>query len=129
MPHLTNMQWLLIGLAVAAWIIPAIRMARLAPHYGRSSRRWFFITLFGSALPAAIVFSLDHRNTLSARDLRAHRASDVDADDPAPDAADEASATPAPRCPHCGETLAPDDATGRPTCPRCHLARPEDRLA
>ncbi len=130
MPNFTPTQWLLIALAVVAWIIPAIRISRMAPQYGRSSGRWLFITLFASALPALIVFWRDYMKNLSARESLGGFGGQTDRD--VPDEAparnsDELAA--ARRCEHCGDVLPPQEEAGRSLCPTCRMKRNEEHLA
>jgi hypothetical protein len=130
MPDFTPSQWLLIALAVVAWIIPAVRVSRMASQYGRSPRRWFFITLLASALPALVVFWRDYIKTLSARESLGGFGGQADQDAPAEttrrEGDDLASGR---RCEHCGEILPAELHAGQALCPTCRMKRHEERLA
>jgi hypothetical protein len=54
----------LLLLLACSWVWTAVRIARMAPSYGRCGGRWFLITLLFSALPATIVFWRDYQKAL-----------------------------------------------------------------
>ncbi|NBB95516.1 MAG: hypothetical protein GVY16_07220 [Planctomycetes bacterium] len=134
MTALTNQQWLLLALAVAAWFVPAVRIARMAPQYGRNSRRWFFISLFASVIPATIVFWRDYMKQVRAEDKlpsfqqRRQRPPAGEMPEPESTTADEDTAS-ARRCEHCGQPVPPQNDDGQAVCPNCRMTRREDRLA
>jgi hypothetical protein len=131
MAALTFQQWMLIALGVAAWIIPAVRIARMARQYGRSPRRWFFITLFASAIPATIVFWRDYQKQMRAADVIPGFGgcpTDTDAAEHSDDEPDE-QARCSGRCHHCGSPLPPEQTAGESVCPTCRMTRQEKHLA
>ena len=113
---LSNIQILLIVALAASLMISAFRMAKMARHYDRSPKAWFFISLFFTAIPATIVFWHDRTRSVSAGYAQQGQ---------------EESDTPAPakgRCPHCGAILdAGDQENGE--CPHCHMALDEGHYA
>lgn len=114
---LTRNQWLQLALVWAAIsLISACRMVLWARRTGRSTVTWFFITLFFTAIPAAVASLCDRFGWLFSRDSRG--------DQPAHYALS--------RCPHCRRLLDPPGtaADGGPeTCSHCGMLIDEDTLA
>jgi uncharacterized paraquat-inducible protein A len=108
-------RWLLIIIAlVASLVISAFRIARIARLLGRSPWRWFFISLFFTAIPATVVFWRDRARSLSAGYAREEKS---DGKQPVTGL-----------CPHCGAILdAADKAAGE--CPRCHMTLDQGHYA
>ncbi|MBN1556084.1 MAG: hypothetical protein JXA11_15185 [Phycisphaerae bacterium] len=111
---------LLIAAFVAALIISAFRMARIAGRIGRSRWVWFFISLFFTAIPATVVFWHDRMKSISA----GYSQNDDDTKSPGK----KKSPAVAGRCPHCGAILTvADRAAGK--CPRCKMILEEGHYA
>lgn len=114
-----DVRILLIVTLVAALVISAFRIARIARRLGRSPKAWFFISLFFTAIPATIVFWHDRAKVVTAGYAQPE---DEDADATAP------PPRPTGQCPHCGAILdAADQAVSQ--CPHCHMKLDEGHCA
>jgi len=110
-------KWAFLTAAAVLYLIMTVRVAGQMARIGRSPVRWFFISLFFTAIPSSIVL-LHHRFAWL-----------TDKDAPPPDVA---SNPPIETCPHCGELVDPDVApgpSGVKTCPHCRQVVDEAHLA
>jgi hypothetical protein len=117
---LNYFQWAMLAVLAAMYVLSCVRMAVRARNHGRSVAAWFFLTLFFTAIPAAIVFH---------RDFARGRVAPKDAD-----SASGTSSGPAAmrRCPHCGKRIFASEISVRgpvSKCPNCNGPLSEDRFA
>ena len=114
---LNEVQWAMLGILVALYVLSCVRIAVRAARLGKSGVRWFFITFFGPAVPAMI------------------RVQRYYVEQQQKELADRKAAAAGPlgarRCPHCGGLLDLGDggASGVRTCPTCRLPLDETDLA
>ena len=115
---MTEFQWLMIALMIAAYFIVCVRMTLRMARIGRSPWLWFFITFFLTGIPAMIVL---FRHDVSAS--KARRAAAERQQTPAGGSGEGAGAPPAGRCPHCRRVIAAgaDELEPVATCPHCNL--------
>ena len=111
MAEITQSRWLFIAVLAGLYVLTCVRVALQAGKGGRSTVRWFFITLIFTAIPAAIVIVRDRRRIKTA----------------------SCSATIA-RCRHCGQFLSGEldietDEMGEKICPHCGMKLDEVHLA
>ena len=108
-----------IGAAAVLYVVMSVRVARQMRRLGRSPVRWFFITLFFTAIPASFVFLWHNFGWM----FRRHA-------DP-PDDEDEPDDGEMVRCPRCSRRVATaelDTTEGVTTCPRCGSLFEEELL-
>ena len=122
---LTQIQWVLIAALGTAYVVTCFRVARWAKLTGRSPVRWFLITLFCTALPAAIVHHISAIRGSVSR---------VGSEDKNGGSVRENDASISSLCPHCGAhtdvgDLGREESRGQPVCPNCGMVLNEDRLA
>ena len=116
-----NLRWVLVAGLAALYVLTSVRVALSFRRTGRNPVAWFFITLFFTAVPAAVYMAWCHfRHGGQAT----------------PDAADSARAkedlSAARRCRHCGTVITDEQRpapAGIRTCPNCRLPIEEDHLA
>ena len=100
--------WMVLALVAVMYVVMCARVAARMTKIGRSGVKWFLISLFCTAIPAAIVLK---------RYVREARAAALGDD------------RPTGRCRHCGAVLG-TVAPGAPsTCPECGMALNEETLA
>ncbi|MFA6133108.1 MAG: hypothetical protein WC869_03710 [Phycisphaerae bacterium] len=118
-------QWFYIALLAAAYLATCLSAAMQMGRIGRSRARWFLITVFCTAIPAAVVL-LRHHLAQAGKEQGPEAA-------PQPRAGSDAPAAPAGRaCPHCGLLPLPgESAPPGPvkTCPRCKMIIREEYYA
>jgi len=104
-----NTQWVVIALVAAMYVVMCVRVARRMAHIGRSGAAWFFISLFCTSIPAAVLLKRHyHRGGADERN----------------------SSRPTRRCRHCGAVLGDEAApNGRARCPQCDMTLNEETLA
>ena len=133
MLKLTPLQIGLIAALAVSLLVSAVRVSRMAKQYGRNPRRWFFITLFLTAIPATIVFWRDHLRRISARNFlpsSRRRGSDLSDVEPAGEGPRPGGGV--RRCPHCGgvlETTSESAVEAPNTCSNCHMTIEEGFFA
>ena len=122
---LDRFQIVLLVILASLYVATCVRVALRARKSGRNGLKWFFITLFLTAIPAAIVASRDRFRNLRAEEQGRFRHSRF-AGPPA------AAPSPTERCPHCqGIITAAEVRASSPvkTCPHCGLAIEEGKHA
>lgn len=121
---MTSTQWLLLAVLVVLYVGTSVRVAMQVRRTGRNALLWFFITLFLTAIPAAVLL-LWHNSAW----LRRREASK---DQPADQEAGAAGGGPMVRCPRCRRLFDASREQGPgpvKTCPRCGLPLDEEGLA
>ena len=106
------------------YVLISVRLAYHAGKTGRSTMKWFFISLLLTGIPVLIVFMIDrivefrrHRRTPGRRADKAELPKFAEMPIP---------------CPHCQGLFLPasaDETAGVKTCPHCGLAIDETRNA
>ncbi|MHC4294600.1 MAG: hypothetical protein ACYSTL_03350 [Planctomycetota bacterium] len=112
---LSEIQWVLIVILVLLHAAACYRIPRWAKLTGRDPKRWFFVTLLFSALPAAVMQLQDffaHRSRRPGRDTAEGEA--------------DKSALSQTRCPHCGArseagAAVENNSAATNICPRCGM--------
>ena len=107
-----------IGIAAVLYVIMSVRVARQMRRLGRSPVRWFFITLFFTAIPASMVFLWHNFGWMFRRRE-------------APSGGEEEEHGEMVRCPRCFSRVAAAEiapAEGAETCPRCGSLMDEELL-
>ncbi|MHC4981984.1 MAG: hypothetical protein ACYTF6_02310 [Planctomycetota bacterium] len=123
---MTNFQWVLIGCLAGLYLLTCVRVAMSARRLGQNPVLWFFITLFFTAIPAAIFTSYHRIKTIRPR-ARGNYWADKTSEPSGRDGAEAIR-----RCRHCGEIITgqgeelPD---GTPTCPKCGQTIDEEHFA
>ena len=113
---LSNLQLGLIAALVVVYVLMSVRIALHAKRIGRSSVRWFLISVFFTAIPAMILFNYEYfRPRLSSGRAKKKTAS-----------------RPVARCPHCGYVIQAgltEKTGGVRLCPNCRLPLQEGPIA
>ena len=126
---MTSELWTILALLLAAYSISCLHAARQMKKIGRGGWKWFFISFFLTAVPAAIV--LLRHEVSKIRQGRAIIPNDSATRSRPP------SSEPLWRCRHCGYVYDPpagggtssEAISGPNTCPRCKLADNREHLA
>jgi ribosomal protein L40E len=126
----TPYSWAILGLLVAALVISAFRMARMAEQFGHNRYLWFVISLFLTAIPATLYFWREQARRIRADEqlasfARRRRRRDQTRN-PSEDEDDtEHSRADLRRCPHCGAVV-PAEAD---RCENCSMKQDREHYA
>jgi rubredoxin len=126
---MTSELWTILALLLAAYSISCLHAARKMKKIGRNGWKWFFISFFLTAVPAAIVL-LRHEVSRIRQERTTHHDGSTVQDHPEP-------ARQLTRCRHCGYIYdlpagggtSSEAISGSNTCPRCKLVDNREHLA
>ena len=126
MAALSNLHWMAIAALIVLYVASCVRVAARMRRTGRNGPAWFFITLFLTAIPSAVVLLRRRGGRIAdgATGRPGRRA------EPAADHGGQAG--PPFRCPHCHALIDQSQMRGIPgarRCPNCSLAIDEAHLA
>lgn len=121
-------EWF-IAMVAAFYLYTCFRVARRMGAIGRSTGKWFLISLFASAIPATIVLIKEMRRRQEAHDEPVRTQPDAKETPQSDDTAHSQAGLPR-RCPHCHQLLAEDQPQAVvPQCPSCKMTIDEGRYA
>jgi len=113
-----------LAILIAAYVLLAFRIAVHARRCGKGLWRWFFITLFFTAIPAAVMFILNSRRPAHKRQ-QGQEPPEEAARPEIPQPKSLPQRTGPSRCGQCGKLINKagliDSGDGLKLCPNCRL--------